>query len=395
MEELTLPVIQPQRREFRPIIYWYTTFRCNLACKHCWVNSSPDVDISGDMKTEQMLQAVEKVAEFNPNAVVFTGGDPLIRKDFPQVLEAMHCKGVGYTLETNGMMITPAIADLIRSGVDQGLRIMVAISLDGGTAESHDWLRGKNSFQSAVRGIKEVVARGIHHTVQCVINQRNIHTVPELGRLMAEIGVKHLSLTFSNPVGRAIEYFDQLALPLDLHMRAFDYMAEVIETYPMAVTVKVPPAVIPPHMLKRLMPAVTGNPTEKVKNLTSCAFPLLGILPDGSVTICAMTREMEDSNFGHILTMSLRDIWTRRGLDELRATYEQADQLEGICGDCVFKQTCKGSCRAHAATETGSYNGPYPLCAEMEQAGRFPQVYRLSYRESLVSRFRERQQAGD
>lgn len=387
--DLELPVLQPPKREFRPMIYWYVTFRCNLACKHCWVNSSPTVDTSTDLTTEQMLAAVDRVAEFNPNRVVFTGGEPFVRKDFPQVLRRLNEKRIGYTIETNAMLITPEMAQIVRDARDQGIQSWCAVSLDGGTAEAHDWQRGKNSFDLTVRGIKRLVDAGVPVSVQCVINQRNVDTLQELGRKMAEVGVYHLSFVFSNPVGRAIEYFDQLALPLEVHNRAFENIADVIKLFPGQVTVKVPPATIPPHMLERLVPPVAGDFDSQVKNTTSCAFPLLGILPDGQVTICALTRDMADSNFGHVLNLSLRDIWVRKGLDELRDRYERAE-LTGICGDCVFKQVCKGACRAHAATDSGSYEGPYPLCAEMERQGRFPNVYRLSYRQQLTEQWRER-----
>ena len=52
-------------QDYRPTVYWYPSFRCNLACKHCSVNSSPYVDTSNDLMFEQALAVVDQLKELN------------------------------------------------------------------------------------------------------------------------------------------------------------------------------------------------------------------------------------------------------------------------------------------------------------------------------------------
>ena len=86
----------------------------------------------------------------------------------------------------------------------------------------------------------------------------------------------------------------------------------------------------------------------RVVNHVTCAFPLLGVLPNGDVTICGLSRDDEQLHFGNVLTQSLRRSGRRTRMSLLRSRYLDADSLTGICGDCIFKHSCKGGCRAWA-----------------------------------------------
>jgi radical SAM protein with 4Fe4S-binding SPASM domain len=142
--------------------------------------------------------------------------------------------------------------------------------------------------------------------------------------------------------------------------------------------IKVPPAAIPSRYLQKLMP------DKRVKFLVSCSFPLLGILPDGTLSVCALTGADGSLTLGHLKQDDLATI-VAESIEPLRRNYETAT-LTGICSDCVFRHSCKGSCRAYAYSEFGSFIGPHPLCHALEQEGLFPNVYRESYHADLRSR---------
>src|SRR5437762_781615 len=80
-------------RAFRPVIYWYLTFRCNLACTHCWVNSSPAVDTSGDLSTSQAMQVIEQMVDLRVSRVAMSGGEVLVRRDALEIIRATADRG--------------------------------------------------------------------------------------------------------------------------------------------------------------------------------------------------------------------------------------------------------------------------------------------------------------
>lgn len=381
---MELPVLQERR--FRPTIYWYSTFRCNLACKHCSVHSSPFVDTSWDLTTDEALQTVERIAEVNPSLVILTGGDPFIRKDMPQIIQALLDKQFRVGIESNGMLITDELAQQMADAVLAGRDISVAVSIDGGDATSHDFQRGTGSYELALRGIETLRKHGVPVQVQCVVNRVNIDTLPKLFSLAEHLDLYMLAFAFVNPVGRALEFLDQLEMtPADLE-RSLQLILAGMEAHPSVHTViKLPPALIPPHLYPRFTALRNRRTHQPVALSTSCNFPLLGILPDGSVTVCSVTRTRVQAQMGNVKDESLVDIWQRNHFDEMRKQYVEATWLTGICGDCVFKKGCKGSCRAWAYMEYGAYSDPHPLCAALENAGLFPHVYRESHRNKLLA----------
>ena len=368
-------------RTFRPHIYWYLSFRCNLACKHCSVFSSPWVDTSGDLSTDDCMRVVDQMADLGVGCAMLTGGEVLLRPDALDIMRALADRGVPIGLESNGLRFDDAFVALAR-GLQGRQMFQMTVSLDGGTALTHEALRGLGSFSRTVAGLRFIRDGGVRCHIQCVLNRSNYHTIPHLYRLATELypGVVMVQFAFLNAVGRGIE------LSGDLGMRArdletvFDLIARHRGDYPGETLVKGPPALVPPRHL------ATVFQHDRTRKSVSCQFPLLGVLPNGDVTICAVSRNNESLRFGNIRDISLRDVWQRTRMDMLRSRYVGAEHLAGICGDCVWKYKCKGGCRAWAYEEGGDFDAPLPICGALEEAGEFPAVYRISQQNAAMTR---------
>ena len=369
----SLAVDEERERSFRPSIYWYISFRCNLACAHCSVSSSPWVDTSEDLTTADAMRVVEQMAELNVGTALLSGGEFMLRPDACEIIGALGARGISCALETNGITLGKPFVDLARE-LQQRKLLNIGISLDGGTRESHERLRGPHSFERTVRTLRMLRDEGIKYNVQAVMNQSNIETVPQLFDLAESLlpALDYLMFAFLNPVGRGIELVQEIGLrPADYH-RICELVKQGLDRTRVKAIVKTPPATLPPRYLglvfnhERTLPAV------------SCQFPLLGVLPNGDITICAVSRDNQDLYFGNIRSDRLKDIWTRTRMSMLRSRYVAADDLHGICADCIFKRICKGSCRAWAYEDGGDFDAPFPVCAEMEREGSFPPVYRIS-----------------
>ncbi len=120
METVVAERVQQGSDRFRPLVYWYLTNRCNLACKHCWVNSSPHADTSADLATDEIMATIARLKEIDPGLVILTGGEPLLRKDALAIVEAILDQGIALSVETNGMLIQDEHVRLFRTALDRG-----------------------------------------------------------------------------------------------------------------------------------------------------------------------------------------------------------------------------------------------------------------------------------
>lgn len=362
-----------------PSIYWYLSFRCNLACAHCWVSSSPIVPTDSDLTTRDALAVVQQLSELRPQVIMVTGGEPLLRRDFGEILMALTALDVEVSIETNAMLVTDRLVDAVREAPHHD-RILFAVSLDGGRAEAHDRLRGQGSFERALLGLRRLRSAGLRCQVQCVANRTNIRTLRELAALVSPLAIERLIFTVPSPVGRARE--NSLAMTFEALPALIDEILKALAVHRGASIVKVPPALIPPRQMARLQ--MLAWRTARVHVATSCDFPVLGILPDGSVTICALTRADPRLRLGNVRETTLARIWRRQELQELRRHYLGAE-LTGVCGSCRFRTLCKGSCRAMAYREAEDFEAAHPTCAALDETGSFPPAYRMGAGPPAVS----------
>ena len=361
-----------QDRKFHPDIYWYLTFRCNLACAHCSVLSSPYVDTSTDLKTAECLDVVEQLAEMEASAALLTGGEALIRPDMLTIMRALGDKKIFVGLETNGLKVGEEPFIELALELQSRKLMNITVSLDGGTAETHAVLRGPGSFERTVRGMRKLHARGVKFDIQCVLNRNNYHTIPDLYDLAAEIEPEILLWSPLNSAGRGSELIKNIGLGYSETIEILDLIDRHKSRFSGINSVKYPPAMFPPNHMLRVFKG------QDVGCSTSCKFPLLGVLPNGDITVCGVSRDNPSLYFGNVRETRLKSAWEKARMDLLRTRYVSTDELRGICGDCVWKYTCKGCCRAKAYEDGGDFFAPYPICQEAADRGEFPDVYRIS-----------------
>jgi radical SAM protein with 4Fe4S-binding SPASM domain len=366
-------------RRFRPDVYWYLTFRCNLACQHCSVFSSPDVDTSEDLTTAEAMQVIDQMVELGVGTALMSGGEVLYRPDAMEILRATAAAGVRIGLETNGLLITDEFIAFAREAQAHKL-LGMSISLDGGTAETHDRVRGKNTFKRTLENLHRLKEGGVQFSIQCILNKHNYPALPEFMAHARALrpALRSAQLGFLNPVGRGDAFIQEVGLSYADMPAIFALIAKEQQSFDGQIMVKAPPAAVPPRYLGLVFH------TENVTGCTTCQFPLLGVLPNGDVTICALSRDNDQLCLGNVRSSRLKDIWTQTRMDMLRDRYVEAEHLAGICGDCVFQKSCKGSCRAWAYEQGGSFDAPFPLCSMLEQSGQFPKAYRLSEQQKAL-----------
>ena len=113
----------------KPVIAWNVTRRCNLHCAHCYTDSF-DRDYEGELTTEEAKAVIDDLAAFGAPVILFSGGEPLLRPDLPELVERAQSRGIRSVISTNGTLLIHAVAQELK---DLGVSY-VGVSIDGPAA---------------------------------------------------------------------------------------------------------------------------------------------------------------------------------------------------------------------------------------------------------------------
>ena len=348
---------------FKPRSFYINPTRfCNLKCKHCWIEPpvKKDQGIEEDeLSIEEIVDIVKEAQKLGVTSVKLTGGEPLLRKDLSPLLEFCAESGIETVIETNGTLITKDVAEMLVK-----FRVRhISVSLDSAFGEMHDFFRGqKGAFRQTVRGIRMLKDAGMSPQVIMSLYRENLVGFEEFVKFMEDLEISDVKINIICPVGRG-EYMQNAELaPTVKEVIDFSKKTEGIrESFRGSLYVDIPAA------FKDLKEIKNGKCSGcSVKNI-------LGLLPDGSISICGIGFLDKDMIFGNIRKdhALIGDIWHNNVF--LKRVREQVpSKLEGICGKCVFRNTCLGGCRAHVYHNTGSITAPYWFCQEAYDQGLFP-----------------------
>jgi MoaA/NifB/PqqE/SkfB family radical SAM enzyme len=179
------------------------TNRCNLACKHCYVESGPKGHEG--LERHRVLRLIDEMSEqYGQMYFSLSGGEALVRTDdclavLEKAVEQHHVQ-----LVSNGTLISPEIAAQLAR-----LKIAIKISLDGAGPETHDWMRGQGSFADTMRGIENLLQAGFPATQLAFGATIPTGKVAEVGgilRLAESFGVSKVRVDSVAKMGRA-RYF--------------------------------------------------------------------------------------------------------------------------------------------------------------------------------------------
>jgi uncharacterized Fe-S cluster-containing radical SAM superfamily protein len=151
---------------------WEVTYGCNLACAHC-LSSSGKRD-PRELSTEECRSLIDELARMRVFYVNVGGGEPLVRRDFLDLVDHAVERKVGVKFSTNGALITEEAAARI-AATDY---LDVQISIDGATPETNDPVRGRGSYALARRGMDRLAEAGLRPFKISVVVTR--HNIPEL-----------------------------------------------------------------------------------------------------------------------------------------------------------------------------------------------------------------------
>ena len=140
------------------------TYRCNNNCRHCWLRIPPNSqEKQKELTLDEIKALVDEARSMGCRRWSISGGEPMLRPDFAEIFDYITSKSISYSINTNGTLITPKIAQLMKR---KGSKMVV---LYGATAEVHDHItRNPGSFEAAMQGFNYLKEAGAGFTVQLI-----------------------------------------------------------------------------------------------------------------------------------------------------------------------------------------------------------------------------------
>ena len=303
-------------------LFFELTMRCNERCLHCGSRC-------GDVKSEELpigmyRQILDEVkAEFSPRLpqICITGGEPLLREGFYEILSYAHQLGFAWGMTTNGTLITKDVAKkLAQAGM-----ATVSVSLDG-LREQNDMLRQTpGGYDRALQGIRNLVElKAFRHVqVTTVVHHKNIGDLPGLFQVLEGIDIDSWRIVNMEPIGRALQY-PELMLTKEDYKKLFQYIREMRENdYPVCYGCS--------HYL--------GTETEaEVRDwYFNCmaGTQVASIMANGDVGACLDIERRPETIQGNVYKERFTDIWRSR-FAFFRQDFSAKNETCAACPDRCF-----------------------------------------------------------
>jgi radical SAM protein len=336
------------------LVIWELTQACDLACVHCRACAIESRN-PFELTTEEGFRLLEEVRSFGDPLMVFTGGDPLKRPDLFPLL----AKSVRLGLRTT---VTPSATPLLTEGAierfkDCGVARM-AISLDGPDSESHDGFRRvEGSFDRTTLALEHARSIGLQTQVNTTVTRHNVGRLGEIARLVERSGVKLWSAFFLVATGRASVSQD---LTAEEYEEVFGFLYNLSKTAPFDI--KTTEAQHYRRYVAQRRKA-EGEGTAARPAGPEAIQRQAGINDGKGFVFVSHTGEIYPSGFlplaaGNVRRDSLTAVYRE---SPLFRTLRNADNLQGKCGECEYRNLCGGS-RSRSYALTGNFLAEEPRC---------------------------------
>lgn len=346
----------------KPVVVWNCTRRCNLRCVHCY-SGSTDRQCTGELTTDEGLRLIDALAAFGAPVILFSGGEPLLRPDLPDLIRHATGRGLRAVISTNGTLITPAAAAHLKE-----LNLSyVGVSLDG-TQGVNDRFRGvPGAYAQALAGIRACRAAGLKVGLRFTINRRNAGEIPAIFQLLEDEDIPracfyHLvySGRGSRLIGEALGLEETrravgqiIDLTASLHRRGMPKEILTVDNHADGVFLYL--------RLLREDPARAAQVLELLRyNGGNSSGQGIGCVSwDGTVHPDQFWRHL---SLGNVRERDFAALWTDPGNELLMKIKNRKRHVTGRCARCRWLDVCAGNFRVRAEAVTGDLWAPDPAC---------------------------------
>jgi radical SAM protein with 4Fe4S-binding SPASM domain len=303
------------------------TYKCNLRCVFCYAGcncTTQPVDDEQEMSVPEIKQVLDRLYhQGKVPSVSFTGGEPALRKELPELVAYAKQLGMRVNLITNGTRVTAALAKELK---DAGLS-SAQVSLEGTTEAIHNLVtQGKTSFHKTVAAVQHFKDADIRVHTNTTINRMNLHEMPDMPRFVhEELNNERFSMNLLVPAGSAMVHPDLIVRYKDIGP-----VLEQIKTQSKQQDVE--------FMWYSPTPMCMFNPITAGLGNHGCSAcdGLISVAPNGDLIPCASY----DDSLGNLLETDLITLWNSpraKGYRDKALAHPQ-------CRQCDQFDICNGAC---------------------------------------------------
>ena len=343
------------KNKYMKSIHWSITGRCNFKCRHCLMSASNGRH--DELSLDKCFNIIDQISECGIKRVDITGGEPLVRRDFEELVRYLSEKNIKINLIfTNASLLNGEVLDML-----ERYRQKPAFQLSFDGLGHHDWLRGvKGAEREADEAFKLLKERNYTVLAAMCIHKGNKDSLRDTINYLSDNGVKALKVNAPQELGVWKQYSDEFALS---HDEQVDIYTEYIPHYfedgaPLDL------------MLGALFWGQKGTgrysiPFEKhpegmdCARMTVCghARSQLYLSPEGRMLPCMSLSSFDAVQREYPL---VTETGLQKGLSDSAYLRLIDTRLEDLfrqnpqCGACAFRTRCGAGCRACALDLTGS-----------------------------------------
>ncbi len=309
------------------------TYRCQNRCFFCYASAPTRGRQVPEMSTAEVKSVIDKIIDQARTPMIsFTGGEPTLRRDLPELIAHACSREMRTNLITNGIRCADEafVAELAAAGLHSA-----QVSLEAGDAATHDAVvQNPGAYDQTLQAVRTLKAAGIHTHTNTTINARNLDALPKMIEMLAGMGQEYLSMNMLIYTGDSVGVEDigygeigEIVLRLKAHAEA--------------------------HGMRFVwyspVPYCLFNPVVHNLGAKSCAAAdgLLSVAPNGDVLPCSSFEH----GIGNLLKEDFGTIWNRR----VARYWRNKEFLPPGCRTCEHAALCCGACPLYW-DERGSFD---------------------------------------
>ncbi|HQA49619.1 MAG: radical SAM protein [Syntrophomonadaceae bacterium] len=344
----------------RPLVVWNMTNRCNLRCRHCYI-SAEDRRYQDELTTDEAKAFITDLANMKAPVLLFSGGEPLIRKDIFELGRMAADLGLRPVISSNGTLIDQNIARQIKEAGFQ----YVGISIDGKPSTHDEFRNMPGAFAAALKGIHACMSEGIKTGIRFTVNRYNQADLPEILDIVEKENIPRFCMYHLVYAGRGAEMAD-MDTSLEETRQILDFLSQrTIDLHQRGVQVEI--LTTDNHadgiyLLNRIRKQEPDRAEEIINLLEmhggcSAGTKFANVDPRGNVHPCQF---WQDYTVGNVRERPFSEIWNSD--DELMVMLREKEKhVKGRCGECTYKSLCSG-CRIRARAVYGDLWAEDPAC---------------------------------
>jgi radical SAM protein with 4Fe4S-binding SPASM domain len=338
----TPPIVKNSDMEWPiDIAYLEVTNTCNLNCVHCYKEAG--MSHGGELDKKGWISVIDSLASLGVVSIAVTGGEPLLRKDIFDILEHIVDNAIGLNLFTNGILLSEDVVCRLEDITPE--KVMVSVD---GTRETHQKIRGENTYDKTVEGITRLVNHGIPVRSNTVVYTENVEELSDIIQTLIDLGVREMVFDRFMGAGRGREH-ENLIPPLEIGERVSQQCRTLEEKTPQRIELK--------------FTSEMQN-TESPYSFCGIGTSMVTITAQGDVVLCPVLSGPEYTA-GNLGEEGLESLWKNSTVFE---PFRQCTPENMVCGTCSHVLECRGGCKARVLHHYGTVCMPDPwMCATRGQ----------------------------